>query len=203
MVSGIVVGLIGLTKVLTNNDLQFSPPQSIPIEKPTILDETRSYSTQKINSVPTISGINPSRIQIPVIGVNASIIQLGLNKDGTLQVPENFDWAGWWKKGYRPGERGSAVIVGHFDSKTGPAVFYHLRKLKVGDEILVMNATGRTVRFEVERLQQVAKHSFPTATVYGKSSKPTLRIVTCAGAFKHNHYLDNLIVFASLSSNMH
>ncbi len=203
MASGIVVGLIGLTEVLTNNDFQFSPTQPIPVEKPTIPDGTRSYLTQKMNSAPTVSGINPSRIQIPVIGVDASIIQLGLNKDGTLQVPEDFDLAGWWKKGYRPGEQGSAVIVGHFDSKTGPAVFYHLQKLKVGDEILVMNVTGRTVRFEVERLQQVAKRSFPTATVYGKFSKPTLRIVTCAGAFKQNHYLDNLIVFASLSSNIH
>jgi Sortase domain len=143
----------------------------------------------------------PRSVRIPSIGVEAPVIDLGKNPDGTLEVPEKFSEAGWWSGGAAPGERGPAVIVGHVDSYNGPAVFYGLGDLASGDVIEVADEDGDTVRFAVDRLEQVPKDAFPTDAVYGDTSKPELRLITCSGDFDQSsgHYLDNTIVFASLS----
>jgi hypothetical protein len=143
----------------------------------------------------------PTRIWIPSIGVGSTLIRLGLNADGTLEVPSNFGVAGWWAGGRSPGERGAAVIVGHVDSTSGPAVFFRLRNLHHGDPIWVQRLDGRKVRFVVQRLKQVPKTHFPTQEVYGYHPQAMLRLVTCGGAFNHGtgHYVDNVIVFATAS----
>lgn len=149
------------------------------------------------------SGIDPERIIIPEIGVNAKVIDLGLNPDGTLEVPENYAETGWWTGGSKPGEKGSAVIVGHLDSKTSPAVFHKLPSLKAGDLIKVTDTAGKMVNFKVERLKQVPKDNFPTKEVYKIAGEPTLRLVTCGGKFNRSsgHYEDNVIIFASLADS--
>ena len=109
----------------------------------------------------------PVRVEIPSIGVRAPVIRLGLNPDRSLEVPTDFGDTGWWSGGARPGERGPAVIVGHVDSKTGPAIFYRLRELRRGDKIVVVGRDGSRVRFTVEGSEQYPKDDFPTARVYG------------------------------------
>jgi hypothetical protein len=137
-------------------------------------------------------------ILIPAIGVEASVIPLGLAPDGTLEVPQDYGLAGWWTGGPFPGEPGPAVVVGHVDSKAGPAVFYRLRSLRPGDPILVWRPGAERARFVVESTLWVAKSAFPTRRVYGSVAGPALRLITCGGAFDRatGHYLDNLIVFA-------
>jgi hypothetical protein len=144
----------------------------------------------------------PTNIWIPSIGVGSTLIRLGLNPDGSLEVPANFAVAGWWAGGRSPGERGAAVIVGHVDSKSGPAVFFLLRYLRHGDPIWVQRQDGRKVRFVVQRLEQVPKIHFPTQEVYGYHPQAMLRLITCGGAFNHQtgHYADNVIVFATASA---
>jgi sortase (surface protein transpeptidase) len=141
----------------------------------------------------------PVRVEIPSIGVRAPVIKLGLNPDRSLEVPQDFGDTGWWSGGSRPGERGPAVIVGHVDSKTGPAVFYRLRELRRGDEIVVVGRDGSRARFSVEGSEQYPKDDFPTARVYGRTSGPTLRLITCGGDFDSStgHYVDNTVVYAS------
>jgi sortase (surface protein transpeptidase) len=110
--------------------------------------------------------------------------------------------AGWYAPGTRPGDPGSAVILGHVDSKHAPAVFYRLRELRRGDEVLVRRADGSTLRFVVQRTQQYPKARFPTDDVYYPTLAPELRLVTCGGVFDNNwgHYLSNVIVFARMRS---
>jgi sortase (surface protein transpeptidase) len=141
----------------------------------------------------------PVRIAIPAIGVSAPVIPLGLNRDGTLEVPKRWDDAGWWTGGPEPGERGPAVIAGHVDSRTGPAVFFRLRELGRGDRIVVRRRDGSSVAFVVGRIAQYSKDHFPTARVYGRTAQPALRLITCSGEFDETsgHYLDNTVVFAS------
>lgn len=141
----------------------------------------------------------PRAITIPALGVRASVIRLGLNRDRTLEVPRNYDHTGWWSGGYAPGERGPAVIAGHVDSKEGPAVFYRLGQLARGDRIRIERADGSSVAFAVERLERHPKDSFPTRAVYDRTASSTLRLVTCSGDFDQSsgHYTDNTIVFAS------
>lgn len=143
----------------------------------------------------------PTTVRIPRIGVDATMIPLGLNDDGTIEVPHDFAQTGWWADGPEPGEAGPAVILGHVDSRSGPAVFYDLRSLDPGDEILVDRLDGTTVTYAVERLEQHPKDDFPTQAVYGPTDGPELRLVTCGGDFDRDarSYRDNVIVFASLA----
>ena len=139
---------------------------------------------------------------IPSIGVDATIVRLGLNADGSLQVPTDYATAGWWSGGPLPGERGPAVVVGHVDSKAGPAVFFKLATLQPGRTVEVSRPDESTARFVVTRLMQVSKSAFPTKLVYGPTSDAELRLVTCGGSFDSStgHYVDNVIVFAKLRS---
>jgi hypothetical protein len=139
----------------------------------------------------------PRRIRIPAIGVSARVIPLGLNPDGTMQTPSNFSVAGWYKPWREPGERGSAVITGHVDSVSGPAVFYRLRELRRGNIIRVGRADGSVVRFRVEGLERWPKAAFPSRRVFRPTRISTLRLVTCSGNFDAStgHYVDNTIVY--------
>ena len=146
----------------------------------------------------------PVRIEIPSIGVASTLERLGRAPDRTVQVPSRWEVAGWYAGGTRPGDPGSAVILGHVDSKSGPAVFYRLRQLRPGDRVEVVRADGSRVRFAVERVErteQYPKRRFPTDEVYYPTLTPALRLVTCGGQFDHatGHYRSNVIVFATMA----
>jgi hypothetical protein len=143
----------------------------------------------------------PVRLEIDRIGVATGLQRLGRARDGTVEVPSAWEVAGWYAGGTRPGDPGSAVILGHVDSRSGPAVFYRLRELRPGDRVEVVRADGSRVRFTVERLEQVDKRRFPTDDVYYPTLAPRLRLVTCGGAFDpaSGHYRSNVIVYARLS----
>jgi sortase (surface protein transpeptidase) len=144
----------------------------------------------------------PVRIRIPAIGVSAAVVRLGLNRDGTLQVPADFGVTGWFTGGPAPGETGPAVIAGHIDSRRGPAVFYRLHALRRGDGVAVERADGTTVQFAVEGSAQYPKRAFPTEAVFGPSPDPLLRLITCGGSFDRSRrsYRDNVVVTAHLAS---
>ncbi|HVF03482.1 MAG TPA: class F sortase [Frankiaceae bacterium] len=143
----------------------------------------------------------PVGITISRIGVSTTLLPLGLLPDGTLDTPSDFDRAGWYTRGARPGERGPAVVVGHVDSRTGPAVFFRLRELRRGDVISVRRADRTQVRYVVRTVRSVPKTKFPTKAVYGATRRPTLRLVTCGGTFdpRARSYRDNVVVFADLA----
>ena len=143
----------------------------------------------------------PVRVEIPGIGVASSLDRLGRAPDGTVEVPREWEVAGWYAPGPRPGDPGSAVILGHVDSKGGPAVFYRLRQLRRGDQIKIGRADGSAVRFVVQRTEQYPKDRFPTDEVYYPTLTPALRLVTCGGEFDATigRYRSNLIVFATMA----
>jgi hypothetical protein len=144
----------------------------------------------------------PATITIPSIGVRAPIVGVGLQPDGAMQLPEP-DQVGWYRLGPRPGEGGPAVLVGHVDSRTGPAVFYRLRQLRPGDEIFIGQSDGTTSRFLVGRLEQHPKTALPTSRIWTPAIGRWLRLITCGGPFNRatGHYRDNLIVYASPTGN--
>src|SRR5438874_1410397 len=139
-------------------------------------------------------------VQIPAIGVDAKVNDLGLNSDGTLQVPADFSVAGWYSLGPKPGDVGPAVIVGHVDSRNGPAVFYRLSDLAAGENVVVWVAKKK-VTFVVDSVHEYPKTAFPTSKVYGPTHGPVLRLITGGGAFNRatGHYDDNIVVSASLA----
>jgi sortase (surface protein transpeptidase) len=143
----------------------------------------------------------PVSVSVPSVGIDAPLIRLGLNGDHTLEVPRDPNVAGWFVYRSIPGDRGPGIIAGHVDSKRGPAVFYRLKDVKPGDTVNVRRSDGSVATFEVARLEEHDKNSFPTARVYGPTPRRELRLITCGGAFNRStgHYVDNIIVFATLT----
>ncbi|MEV4351912.1 class F sortase [Actinoplanes sp. NPDC049596] len=139
----------------------------------------------------------PTGLRVAAIGINTPLEALTLGADGALQPPRAFGRAGWYADGTAPGDTGPAVIAGHVDSKTGPAIFYRLRELVPGDGIDVVRG-GRTVRFTVTALRWYPKSDFPTGEVYGPTPDRQLRLITCGGVFDRSlrSYRDNLVVYA-------
>ncbi len=141
----------------------------------------------------------PVRLIIPVIGVRARLVRLGLADGGALQVPVTTTVAGWYTGSPRPGAIGSSVIAGHVDSYLGPGVFFRLRLLRLGDRIFVRRADGTLAVFRVTLVRTYLKTRFPTGAVYGPAPAPQLRLITCGGTFDPGlrSYLSNVVVYAA------
>lgn len=144
----------------------------------------------------------PVRVEVPAIGVDSDLMDLGLRDNGTLEVPPEGFPAGWFTGAPTPGEIGPAIIVGHVDWGGEPGVFYALHELKAGDEITVTREDGSTAVFRVTEVAEYPKDDFPTELVYGDLDYAGLRLITCGGVFDPvtGNYEDNIIAFAQLSS---
>src|SRR5579862_4017728 len=143
----------------------------------------------------------PVALTIPLIGVQTKLMYLGLNSDGTMQVPPlaMVAVAGWYTGSPRPGAIGSAIIVGHIDGNHHAGVFWRLNTLRRGDKIYVTRANGTLVEFRVTSVQIYLKDHFPTEDVYGPVPDPELRLITCGGTFDlaAGHSLSNAVVSAA------
>ncbi len=145
----------------------------------------------------------PLLLRIPAIGLSVFLgSSLGVNIDGTVQVPTGTAQPGWFRLGPTPGQIGSSVILGHVDSYRGPGVFFQLRTLATGDQVDVGLADGVTAQFTVNSVATYSKLSFPADRVYGSHGSSALQLVTCGGVFDQQtgSYLSNIVVYTSLSS---
>jgi len=190
----IVVGAAGLLLTRHPAPVKRPPPlgvATLPAPAATLAVQPRSASPPP--------AARPVSLTIPLIGVKTQLVKLGLTADGALQVPSSTTVAGWYTGGPRPGAIGSAVIVGHVDSLTGPGVFYRLSELRPGNRIFVLRADGTTVAFRVTAVQAYQKDYFPTHEVYGPTPDAELRLITCGGDFDPatGHYLSNVVVYAT------
>ncbi|WP_445516059.1 class F sortase [Streptomyces sp. NEAU-174] len=145
----------------------------------------------------------PVGLRIPAIGVDTPVIRLGLAPDGSVAVPPvtAHDRAGWYRHSPTPGQLGPSVVLGHVTvGAYGDGVFRHLARLRRGDRIEARLENGTAARFAVSAVRTVAKADFPADEVYGNVDRPELRLITCGGPRSGDGYLDNVIVFATLTS---
>ncbi|MGW4354528.1 class F sortase [Nocardia sp. NPDC004582] len=163
---------------------------------------SRVPTTAAVKTAASISRSTPVSFAIPSINVAGSLIAVGLNADGSVQVPADYQQAAWYQQGPAPGEQGSSVILGHVDSYKGPGVFFTLKKVKKDDMIDVTRADGKVAHFKVTDVRMYLKSEFPDQTVFGPRGGATLQVVTCGGDFDKNakSYLSNVVVFSSLDS---
>jgi len=153
---------------------------------------------------PVLPRSDPVTIDISAIGVHSALQYLGLTAQHTLQVPApgpRYNEAAWYKYSSTPGSLGPGIILGHVDSAAqGPSVFFSLGDLRPGDKVLVTRADGLVAVFRVDGVRRYPKDHFPTLLVYGNTDHAALRLITCGGAFDSatGHYVDNIVVFASL-----
>jgi hypothetical protein len=165
-----------------------------------------SAASPSLNAtLPVLDRSSPTRVEIDSIGVHASVDQVGLAKDGTIEAP-SFAYpthAAWYRLGPAPGERGPSVILGHVDTlRTGPAVFYDLGRVRPGDTVRVTRQDHLVTVFTVDSVAEYPKNNFPTQLVYGATDTAQLRLITCGGAFDRSarSYVDNIVVFAHLTN---
>lgn len=182
-----------------------APPQAAPAPSPSPAEVERADPAPR-QAMPSESGLSigvePAVVRVDSIGVEAELIDLGLALDGTMEVPADFDQVGWFAPGGRPGGIGPTVIAAHVDSPTGPAAFFRLHEVTVGDGIVVVDESGTEHSYTVTELQTHKKEAFPTAEVFGASARDELRLITCTGDFDPtlSSYRSNLIVFAERSA---
>lgn len=141
----------------------------------------------------------PVHLSIPAIGVSQRLLRLGLHKDRTVEVPSPADaeYPGWYELGTAPGQLGSAVILGHVDSLSGPAVFYELRSLVPGDRVDVRLRDGSVAHFAVRDVATYANREFPSRRVYAARGFRGLNLVTCGGAYDRARggYQSNVVAY--------
>ncbi|MGH4030178.1 class F sortase [Actinomycetota bacterium Odt1-20B] len=141
------------------------------------------------------------RVRIKGIRVDAPVMPVGLDDDGWVDAPPPDDpnLAGWFTGAVAPGEKGTAVIVGHVDNQQGPAVFYGLGSLKKGNRVEVTRKDRKTAVFEIYGIEVFEKENFPGNRVYADKGAPELRVITCGGGFtKQTGYDGNVVAFARL-----
>ncbi|WP_346010777.1 class F sortase, partial [Streptomyces sp. SID5910] len=145
----------------------------------------------------------PVGLRIPAIGVDTPVMRLGLQPDGTVQVPPvtDHDRAGWYRHSPTPGQVGPSVVLGHVTvGSHGDGVFRRLARLHRGDRIEARLENGTVAVFTATSVRTVAKAEFPTRDVYGDVDRPELRLITCGGPHDGDGYRDNVIVFAELTA---
>lgn len=175
-----------------------SAPKTTPIVLPSFANPAKGLLLQTSA---------PVSLTIPALGVTSPLLTLGLNPDGTVEVPSLDDpdsKAGWYKGSPTPGSIGPAIILGHIDSKKyGPGVFYKIGSLNPGQEVDVTRQDGTVAVFKIDGVRSYPKDQFPTKDVYGNIDHAGLRLITCGGTFDPNKgsYESNIVVYASLKSS--
>ncbi|MFJ8623114.1 class F sortase [Kitasatospora sp. NPDC093550] len=159
-----------------------------------------------VPAAPPLPASVPTRIRIPAIKVDAPVTGLGLTAAQQLATPpmEQRNLTGWYRDGAAPGAGGNAIVVGHADNRSGPAVFYRLGLLRPGDTVEVVRKDRHTAVFTVDSVRVFPKQDFPDTLVYGGGSadRAELRLITCGGKFdRKTGYESNTVVFAHLSAS--
>ena len=193
--TGLAFGLQGRPRTLAGPYVRHVPPPRAAA------GSTKSEPASVVVAPLTVRS-TPLELHIPAIGLSEPLAILGVNANGTVQVPSDIQEPGWYQFGPSPGEQGAAVILGHVDSTRGPAVFFKLRTLVAGDLIGVTLADGGTAQFKVTSVAMYPKSQFPSQLVYSSQGDSSLNLVTCGGVFdsQTGHYLSNLVVYSSLVS---
>lgn len=175
------------------------PPQAFPATPPAPAPVTVAPAEGSV----LLDASRPERLLIPALAPDGALMDLGLQDDGTMEVPPDGSTAGWYALAPTPGELGPAARAAHVDWKGAPGVFHHLRDTEPGDEVRVRREDGSTAVFTVDRVEQYAKDSFPTDTVYGDVDGAELRLITCGGRFDAGtgNYEDNIVVKAKLTGS--
>ncbi|MBM9617873.1 class F sortase [Streptomyces zhihengii] len=192
-----LVMLSGIALMRNGVDVGLGPPQ------PAAAASLGSHTGETFLPVPLepLPYAPPATVRVPSIDVDAPVMDVGLDDKGWIAAPPPQDpnLAGWFQNGVAPGQRGTAVIVGHVDNQAGPAVFYGLGSVEKGQLVEVPRLDGRVAVFEVYGVEVFSKHDFPGVRVYGDTGQPELRVITCGGGYtKADGYDGNVVVFARM-----
>ncbi|MFJ8764489.1 class F sortase [Streptomyces clavifer] len=198
------IALVMLTGLaLMRNGVETSPGPPQPAAAASVSGSRDAVRAEPVEGEPVqpLPYAPAARVHIPSIQVDAPMIDVNLDPAGWIEAPPAQDpnLAGWYQNGISPGQRGTAVVVGHVDNLSGPAVFYGLGSLQKGGRVEVSRYDDRVAVFEVYGVEVFSKNDFPGARVYGDTGYSELRVITCGGGYsKADGYDGNVVVFARL-----
>ncbi|MFJ8667233.1 class F sortase [Streptomyces sp. NPDC093600] len=164
-------------------------------------NDARNDATDTLPVPGPLPASRPERVRVPSVRVDAPLKEVGLDAEGWIDTPAAYEknLAGWFGGAVTPGEKGTAVVVGHVDTPDGRAVFFRLGALDKGERVEIVRADGRTAVFSVYGVEVVPKDRFPAERIYRNTASPELRLITCGGAFsQRTGYADNIVVSARL-----
>jgi LPXTG-site transpeptidase (sortase) family protein len=147
----------------------------------------------------------PVRIKAPNVGIDAEIIEVGVDADGTLEAPADWSKAGWYTKSAKPGLKGNVIIDGHYDSNTGaPAAFWNLKNLMVGDKVVVVDEYGVEHTYVVDELIHVSINDTDRLEKLNMHTGRTLTLITCGGFWNPvvGTYDERLIIKATIEERL-
>ncbi|MFJ7069274.1 class F sortase [Streptomyces sp. NPDC101115] len=193
-----VVLLVGVHLVRdgTGDRWADGPPQPLAAAAPARASAATGAVPDPLNASP------PVRVRVPAVRIDAPVTRVGLDAEGWIDAPapDDRNLAGWFTGAVTPGERGTAVVVGHVDTPGGRAVFYDLGALARGKRVEIARADGRTAVFTVYGVEVVPKDGFPAERIYGSTGSPELRLITCGGRYSPDGgYESNVVVSARLT----
>lgn len=146
----------------------------------------------------------PVRLIIPKLNIDTDIEQVGLDKDQAMDVPKDVNNVGWYNLGFRPGELGNTVLAGHFDDVNGgPAVFFKLDELEVGDTVITVDGKGNQTKFQVALVETYKHDQVPLESVFGSFPIARLNLITCGGVFDkvERMYSERTVVYTRLDES--
>ncbi|MNK46059.1 Sortase family protein [compost metagenome] len=183
-----------------------SGPITLTSEVTQPVQKLKKQPEEKISSwISRFKGITPHHISIPAVHIEARTEPIGFLKNGQMDVPNRTDRVGYLASGVFPGAAGNAIMDGHVDTYTGPAVFYPLKRIKKGDSVYISNAKGYKLRFIVQSVNYYLTEDAPTEAIFGPSSNHGLNLITCAGRYsrsRHEHE-GRLVVYTRLYNSKH
>jgi LPXTG-site transpeptidase (sortase) family protein len=150
-------------------------------------------------SVVNVSVLPPVQLKIPSIGVDALIKPSGLTPEGDMAIDDSIDSVAWYKLGIQPGQKGSAVIAGHYGWKDGqPSVFNNLYTLKSGDMLMTINQSKGETKFSVIEVRRYDPHADATRVFRSNDGRAHLNLISCIGTWESSErtYSQRLVVFA-------
>jgi hypothetical protein len=171
-----------------------------PVQRRAILT-SKPASSEDDGPAPEPVGIEPQRLSLPTLGVDAEVVPVGLEDDGGMEVPADVTQVGWYAPGVEVGAAGTAVLAGHVDSRVqGPGALFDLRRLEPGDAVAV-SGDGETTEWRVTGRTRYAKDELPLDEIFRWDGEPRLVLITCGGDFvaEDGHYRDNVVVYAELA----
>ncbi|MDX6152739.1 class F sortase [Marinococcus sp. PL1-022] len=191
----LILFLTGSSEEFTEAETAYSEASIEGAEAPEIGKRTETQTAALSRE-----SISPSAISISSIGVEAAVDDMGYTENGGMEVPDNGEDTGWFSPGFKPGQQGNAVIAGHVNDRSGPAVFYHLDKLEQGDLIEVTGESGETITFEMKSAASYPYDDAPIQQIFGASSERSLQLITCTGEFDNDAgtHRQRLVVTASV-----
>ncbi len=192
-IAAIIIGLLGIL-YFSNQVFATSKTLSAPVDSGPALVIAETETEKSLAPSPAV------KLKIPSVSIDASVINVGINPDKSMEVPADYNIVGQYTEAPTPGEIGPAILVGHVDSYLGPAVFWRLRELKPGQNIVIDREDGSTAKFKVTKIKDYSQEKFPTEEVYGNIDHAGLRLITCSGSFSllSLKYSNNTVVFAEL-----